>query len=228
MGERELNNYLNLQKFCNFWGADLFGVAQITTLKEEFFISPSLLKDLDYAISLGVRLSKKILEEIEDHPTKLYYHHYRVVNHFLDQLALKVTQFIQKEGFNALPIPASQIIDWEKQRAHLSHKKIALLAGLGWWGRNNLVVNPKFGSQIRLVTILTDMPLKVDKPLDKDCGRCQACISVCPVGAIREKPQDFDHLACFNKLKEFRKQGFVEQFICGICVKVCKGEIGAK
>ncbi|MCM8798729.1 MAG: hypothetical protein NC821_04630 [Candidatus Omnitrophica bacterium] len=220
----EKDFYKSLRKVSKSLGADLFGVTRISEFSKEIFLAQKILKEIDYGISLGVRLSQPILEEIEDHPTRLYYQHYRAVNHFLDQLAFRVTQYIQEKGYSALPIPASQIVDWEKQRAHLSHKKIAILAGLGWWGRNNLVVNPKFGSQIRLVTILTNMPLKVDTPLEEDCGKCRDCLSVCPVGAIKESPQDFDHFACFEKLREFRKSGYTEQFICGICVKACKGK----
>jgi epoxyqueuosine reductase QueG len=127
----------------------------------------------------------------------------------------------------ALPIPASQIIDWERQQAHLSHKKIGRLAGLGWIGRNNLLVNPEFGAQFRLVTVLTNMPLKPDKPLESDCGECRRCLSCCPAAAIKEKQEDFDHKACFNKLKEFRRSGIVSQFICGVCVKACRGSAKA-
>lgn len=217
-----------LEKEARNFGADLFGVADISEIRKKFLLSQDLLKNLNSAISLGIRLSGKILDEIENHPTKLYYHHYRVVNHFLDSLALRVMQFIQRKGYQALPIPASQIVDWEKQSAHLSHKKIACLSGLGWLGRNNLVVTPEFGSRIRLVTVLTDMPLKENKPLKTSCGRCRACISVCPAGAIKETQEDFSHLACFEKLKEFRKLGYTDQFICGICVKICRGKKQSK
>ncbi len=225
--QKKDKNYSLLNKTCRELGADLFGVADISKIKEEFIFSQKVLKDLDFAISLGVRLSGKILDEIENHPTKLYFHHYRVVNHFLDSLALKVMQFIQGKGYQALPIPASQIVDWEKQSAHLSHKIIAQLAGLGWLGRNNLVVTPKFGSQIRLVTILTDMPVKANKPLKANCGKCRSCILACPAGAIKETQEDFNHIACFEKLKEFRKLGYTDQFICGICVKACRAKLPA-
>ncbi|MEO0087241.1 MAG: 4Fe-4S double cluster binding domain-containing protein, partial [candidate division WOR-3 bacterium] len=57
-----------------------------------------------------------------------------------------------------------------------------------------------------------------------DCGDCYACINICPAGAIKEKKEDFDHLKCFEKLKEFQKKGYVGQYICGLCVKVCKGK----
>jgi len=218
-------NYPRLKKFCQGLGINLFGVADISQIKKDFLISEKILERFDKAISLGVRLSEGILEEIQDKPTRLYFHHYRTMNSFLDQIALRLTNLIQDNGFQALPIPASQIIDWEEQKGHLSHKRIGYLAGLGWIGRNNLLVNKELGSQFRLVTILTDMPLNIDKPTDEDCGNCLFCIDVCPARAIKETPQDFDHLKCFEKLKEFQRQKIVDQYICGICVKVCKGNL---
>lgn len=216
-------NYSTLKKFSQDQGIDLFGVADISDIRKEFQVSGSLVNGFDKAVCLGTRLSASILSEISNAPTRLYFHHYRTVNAYLDQTALKVCNFIQRKGFKALPIPASIILDWENQTAHLSHKKIGVLAGLGWIGRNNLLVNEKIGSQFRLATILTDMPLKLDKPVKKDCGVCHLCVKMCPAQAIKESPSDFDHIKCFEKLKEFQKQKLVDQYICGVCVNLCKG-----
>ena len=218
-------NYLLLKKAAEGLGAQIFGVADISIIKNEFALSPKLKEKLSRAICLGVSLSSGILEEIENQPTKLYFHHYRALNNALDQLALRLSNFIQEKSSLSLPIPASIILDWENQRAHLSHKAIGRLAGLGWIGRNNLLVNERLGSRFRIVTILTDMPLKADKPVKKDCGSCRLCVAVCPAQAIKEKPEDFDHIRCFEKLKDFQKQRLVDQYICGVCVRVCNGKI---
>ena len=216
-------NYLQLKKFCSDLGVDLFGVADISAIKKDFMLSPKLLEKFDQAICLGVRLSGGILEEISDAPTRLYFHHYRAVNTFLDQAAIKVYSYIQRKGYLALPIPASQILDWQNQKAHLPHKKLGVLAGLGWIGRSNLLVNKNLGSQFRLVSVLTNIPLKLDLPLEKDCGDCMLCVKACPAGAIKEEPLKFDHGKCFEKLQSFQKQRLVDQYICGVCVKACKG-----
>jgi len=210
------------KEFCRTEGVDLFGVADISGIKKEILIKGSLLEKLNRAVCLGVVLSRPILEEIENQPTRLYFHHYRTVNTFLDQAALRLARLIQGAGFVAIPIPASQIVDWQKQTAHLSHKKMGLLSGLGWIGRNNLLVNEKFGSQFRLVTVLTDMNIKAGRPLKKDCGKCFDCVAVCPASAIKNDPKDFDHQKCFSLLKDFQKQHIVEQYICGVCVKACQ------
>ena len=212
-----------LERISRALGASLFGVADVGGIKKEFLFQGTVLRDLDCAVSVGMRLSRPILDEIVDHPTKIYFHHYRQINMALDQLALKVSNFIQSKGHKAMPVPASQIVDWEKQTAHLSHKKIGLLAGLGHIGRNNLLVNPEFGAQFRLVTILTDLRLEPDRPLDTDCADCMMCVNRCPANAIKEKKDDFDHIRCYEKLKEFRDKRLTDQFICGVCVKACAG-----
>jgi epoxyqueuosine reductase QueG len=223
MSTQQLNNYRLLERRAKQLGASLFGVADISKEKENFALPQEAMKKLNCAIVLGIPLSSAVLDTIADAPNKIYFHHYRTANSLLDQIALWLSNFIQGKGFAALPIPASQIVDWQKQSAHLSHKKIGLLAGLGWIGRNNLLVNQKLGSQFRLVSILTDMPLKADKPIRENCAKCQLCVSVCPVGAIKQRPKDFDHHSCFEKLKEFQKSASVGQYICGICVKACRG-----
>lgn len=217
-------NYQKLKDLSVGNGASLFGVADITDLRKDFHLPSKELFPL--AISLAFRLSDPIIEELEDKPTLLYYHHYKQVNYFLDRMALILSSHIQNQGWKAIPTPASQLIDWERQLGHLSHKRVAQRAGLGWIGRNNLLVTPQYGARVRLVTILTDMPLPPDSPCEGSCGDCRDCLSICPVGAIKERQDDFDHIQCFEKLKQFRKLGYVGQYICGLCVKACKGSKG--
>jgi len=221
----ERENYNQLKEMALDQGISLFGVAKMTdSLKQKVIgISRQIVETFPFAISLAFRLSNSVIDDIEDHPTQIYLHHYRQVNYLLDRVALLLSNFIQKKGYQALPIPASQVIDWEHQRGHLSHKLIASEAGLGWIGRNNLLVTPKWGARVRLVSILTDFPLLTDKKLDMDCGDCYKCLKVCPAGAIGEKKEDFNHLACFEQLKEFRKKWNIGHYICGVCLKVCKG-----
>jgi epoxyqueuosine reductase len=211
----------SLRGFIRTTGIDLFAVADITSVRDEFLLERSVRDQFNLAVSLGKRLLSSVLDDLQDSPTALYMHHYRQVNFLLDRAALQTAGFIQDLGYRALPIAASQIIDWDSQRAHVSHKKVGELAGLGWLGRNNLLVHPEFGSQFRLVTILTDMPLAAGAPLAMDCGECRRCVSVCPALAIKNARDEFDHQACFDKLKEFRRRGVVGQYICGVCVKAC-------
>jgi epoxyqueuosine reductase len=213
----------DLKEYILGLGITLVGLADIRQARRAFLLDRETASRFDTAVAMGLRLADGVLEDIRSQPTPLYFHHYRQANSFLDRAALRTALWIQDKGFQALPIAASQIIDWDKQLAHVSHKKIGLLAGLGWTGRNNLLVNPEHGARFRLVTVLTDMPLAVDSPLVGDCGSCRECIAVCPAGAIKDSVENFDHLACYEKLKEFRRRGLVSQFICGVCVKACAG-----
>jgi epoxyqueuosine reductase len=216
-------NTRDLKAFARDLGFDLFGVADVTALRADFLLEPATRDRFGLALSLGKRLSDAVLDDIHDHPTSIYFHHYRQMNFFLDRGALLVADFIQKRGRRSLAIAASQIIDWEKQRAHVSHKHVGRAAGLGWFGRNNLLINPELGARFRLVTVLTDMPLEPDSPLERDCRACRACAAACPAGAIKDTRDAFDHRACFEMLKDFRKKGYSNQFICGICVRDCRG-----
>lgn len=207
-------------------GFDLCGVAAVAGMRGDFLLEPETRERFGRAVSLGKRLSDAVLDDLRDRPTALYFHHYRQVNFFLDRGALLVADHIQERGFGALPVAASQIVDWDGQRAHLSHKHVGREAGLGWFGRNNLLVNPELGSRFRLVTVLTDMPLEPGAPLDRGCGDCRDCVAACPAGAIADAREDFDHRACYETLKDFRKKGYVAQFICGLCVRDCRGPKG--
>jgi len=224
----DAQNIEKLKRLCHQWGASLFGTADLRSLnKNQMLLPSSLTEQLPFGISVGYHLSDAILEEIENQPTPLYFHHYQRVNILLDTIGLMLTSAIQDLGSHAIPIPASQILDWKAQRGHLSHKHVARAAGLGWIGRNNLLVNEKFGARVRLVTVPTDLPLAVDSPSLRNCGSCRACLSVCPAGAIAETQEEFNHLRCYEQLKTFSKTLRFSHHICGVCVKACKGHKGA-
>ena len=204
-------------------GMAIFGVAELAPIRATF--RPEIeqaAQGLTYGISMGYRLSDPVLNDIADRPTLIYKHHYKVANYMLDQAAGHVTAYIQDAGFKALPIPSSQVIDWKNNFGHLSHKAVAVQAGLGWTGRSALFLHPIHHGRLRLVTVLTDLPLVAGAPLAKadHCGSCRLCIDACPAGAITAA--GYDKQKCADKLKEFSKLPGIGQSICGVCVKVCR------
>jgi epoxyqueuosine reductase QueG len=220
-------NYEQLRQLALREGAALFGVADAAGVRDRFFgLSARAIEGMDRAVSVGFHLSDRVLDDLEGGPSQLYYFHYQRVNMLLDSCALKLSEWIQSRGRQGLPVPASQIVDWEKQRAHVSHKHIARAAGLGWIGRNNLLVNAEFGARLRLVSVLTDMPLPADRPAEGGCGDCEACMAACPGGCIKERPEDFDHLGCYAQIRALVKAAGISQNICGLCVKACRGRRG--
>lgn len=217
---------LELEQLARGMGAKAFGVADLNKLKTR---TPDLFKLLpgyySRAIVCGIRLQKAVLKDIQNKPTPLYFHNYRQANYQLDALALMLADKMQDAGFNALAVPASQIIKKDPMSGHISHKLLGWAAGIGHIGRSTLLVHPEYGAQMRYVTVLTDMPLKAATPYTGNCGTCKACISVCPAKAISDNREDFNLQACYEKLTEFTRIPYVGQHICGVCVKACSGRI---
>ncbi len=184
-------------------------------------VTPLEIEKLPRAIVFGIPLSKSVLETVTDRPSLIYKHHYKTVNWILDQTAFHLVRFIEEKGEKAIAIPASQTIDWQNQRGHISHKTLAQTAGLGHIGRSGLLVHPTYGARVRYVSILTDLRFEPDVPVKTDCGTCTKCINVCPAHAITE--QGVDVHRCYEKLREFSRIRGIGQYICGVCVKVCNG-----
>jgi epoxyqueuosine reductase len=213
------------------WGADLVGIADCGPLRDLKVNPPDLLQGFTRAVSIAIRLPVAVFESIIDQPTPIYSTTYQTANRILDELAFRTAVALQKEGFHSLPIPASQVLDRENWEAAISHKAVARMAGLGWQGKNLLLITPQFGSRVRLVTVLTDAPLIADAPVTNRCGRCMRCHDACPVNAIRgvntsdhyrDREEALHFSRCAEKLtKDFAALNGIGAPICGICIKVC-------
>jgi len=176
---------------------------------------------LPRAIVFGFILSRSVLETIMDCPTLIYKHHYKTVNWILDQTACQLVRYLEEQDISAVAIPASQIIEWEPRKGHISHINLGKEAGLGYVGRSGLLIHPVHGAHVRYVSILTDLEFEIDEPKELSCGECGACIAVCPAQAIAEN--GIDMRKCYAKLNEFAHMRGIGQHICGVCVKVCHG-----
>lgn len=216
-----------LAQFLKEQGLECFAFGNIERIKKEFPLAKEMdLTRYNFAISIAYPLLGPVLETIKDRPTLLYKHLYTQVNNYLDKIALQTSSWLSKRNVNSIPIPASQIVDWEKFIGHLSHREIARELSMGEYGINNLLVTPRYGARVRLVSILLDTPVELKgEQMGKklDCESCLACIEVCPAFAISKKLSDFNKKACFDKCKEFEKIKGIGQRICGVCVKACKG-----
>ena len=219
-------------------GTTLTGVADLKLLKDLPVYGGLSLDKFRYAISVAVALPSCAIEMTTvDDPGMLYAHAYRTANLALDSITLKVAAKISGKGYRTLTIPASMIVDQKRHLGHVSHKPFAWAAGLGWIGRNGLLINPTYGSRIRLATVLTDMPLMPGKPIGNGCGECRLCVLTCPSKALRyskfevrpgSREEIFDADKCYERLvknKELlaKKHHMVEHAvtICGMCIKVC-------
>ncbi len=213
------------------WGADLVGVADTESLNELKVHPSDLLHGFTCAISIAIQLPLSVFETISNKPTPIYGAVYQTANRILDEIAFRTCITIQEEGFISLPIPASQVLDRTNWYAAISHKAVARMAGLGWQGKNLLLITPRYGSRVRLATILTDAPLQTDGPVKNRCGNCTLCRDACPAKAIKginasdyyRTREDALHFSrCVEKLtKEYAVLPGIGASICGVCIKVC-------
>ncbi len=213
------------------WGASLVGVADTAKLVGIDTEPATLLADYPRAVSIAVRLSDSIMDSIDNQPTPLYSSHYSRVNALLDDLAIRTTNLLQATGARAVPIPASLILNSEKWTSFISHKAVAIAAGIGWQGKSLLVVSPEFGPRIRLVTILTDAELEPDAPLKNRCGKCNQCKDHCPAEAIlgvntdshyATRSEAIDLNRCVHQVRDvFGTLPNIVPLICGVCIAVC-------
>ncbi len=207
-----------IKEFLKKFGVKIIGFGNIPEKIEIHEITTKYPR----AIVFGYPISEGVLETIKNAPTLIYKQHYKTVNWLLDQTAYQLVKFIEEKGAKAVAVPASQTVDWQNQKGHISHKVLAVECGLGYIGRSGLVVHPQYGARVRYISILTDLEFEPDKRVKGDCGRCKKCIIACPAGAISE--QDVDLKKCLTKLKEFSRMPGIGQYICGVCVKVCSGD----
>lgn len=220
-----------VRKSAVAWGASLVGFADLAPLREIETLPPDLLDPFSRAVSIAVRVPSGVFETVAERPTPLYAAVYQTANRLLDEIAFKTAGLLQDEGFRSLPVPASQVLDRERWRGAVSHKAVARMAGIGWQGKNLLLITQEYGSRVRLVTVLTDAPLVIDGPVKNRCGACTACRDACPSGAIRgvgtkdcyasrEEALVFER--CRDRLtQENAKLPDVGVPICGVCIRVC-------
>jgi epoxyqueuosine reductase QueG len=206
-------------------GAAMIGFAD---LKE---IDAAARDNLPYGISIGIALNPEVVTGIKIGPTAEYHGEYKKVNNLLDNLSRITAQFLINKGYKAEPRLATVGEDKATLTAKLPHKTTATRAGLGWIGKNNLLITRLYGPAVRLVTVLTDAPVTTGQSIDKSlCGHCRHCVDACPAHALtgenweaglpREKL--FDAFACRGMARNLTQKLIGEAVsICGLCITAC-------
>ena len=110
----------------------------------------------------------------------------------------------------------------------LTEKPIAERAGVGWYGKNGIIITEGFGSWVVLGEIITELELEIDSPLYRDCGSCKICMDWCPTQAIAA-PYIINRTRCLQYISErpmkvplsFREVWGDRLYGCMTCQEVC-------
>ncbi|MFC1505911.1 4Fe-4S dicluster domain-containing protein [Thermoproteota archaeon] len=224
--------------FAKKKGADLVGIGSTDYLesypdlkhKPSFFIPKA-----KTVIIIGIKVNDGLLEfglsskaqsrsdlfsskhEVYKQTLEGYLKYYNY--NLLDNIAIETSKFLEKNGFMSFPIQA-RVTDWTEVKGVFPHKLAAIAAGLGTQGKCSLIITSEYGPRVRLVSLITEAPLKTSSPR-KDttknvCGNCRKCIDVCPINALDYNEDtsttSIDKMACWKLTLPGR---------CGLCMAVC-------
>lgn len=130
------------------------------------------------------------------------------------------------------PVESRELVD----TARAFDRAIAQRSGVGWFGKNSMIIVPGHGSWVMLGELYLDIHILPDLPIDKNCGRCTICIDRCPTGAI-VSPYRIDSPRCISYLTieergplphELRPLMGNWVFGCDVCQDVCPYTKAAK
>lgn len=189
---------------------------------------------MPYAISIAAALDPFIVHGIITGPTLEYQGEYNRVNTLLNGLAAFAASFLKEKGFSAHELSATisnKDDSWKKTLSMpLPHKTVATRAGIGWVGKDALIVTKQYGSAIRFASVLADAPFVTGVPVnDSLCGSCSACVDICPAGAPlgttwhagMQRSELYDVKACFYETQRMNGERGLSSYICGMCIAAC-------
>jgi epoxyqueuosine reductase len=144
----------------------------------------------------------------------------------------KLKTFLKKLNTDIGPVNGRYFVD----SAPVLERSLAIEAGLGWIGKNSILINQKLGSYCFIAELIVDIELEYDQSVKNLCGTCTVCIDACPTGAILQ-PYIIDSNKCISYHTIENKDdipgdirnnqnGWV--FGCDICQEVCPWNKKAK
>ena len=162
---------------------------------------------------IDVRLSNGTADK---HTWNIYAREYHRLNSFLNAISTDIS-----DHFEGVSIPATvegiavnDVEDYYKKT--VSHRVIAENAGLGWRGKNELVINEKFSCALRFASVITSFPLIHARKVEASCGNCEACLEVCSFLRNKNKLKNYQE-SCRKYIVQLGLKGEV----CGKCIKAC-------
>ncbi len=192
-------------------GADLVGVTRLTD--DVLYAGADV--PYRYAISIGLRMDRDEMRFVPQPRAALEVMRvYRAVS----RIAIELGEHVRGLGWPAKAYGNPNSTD-------LLHIPLAVRAGLGQLGKHGSLISKEHGSNVRLATIVTDLPLATDEEVDIGvddlCRTCRRCVLDCPPDAISDEKQlvrgeekwyvDFDRCVPY----------FTKTYGCAICIQVC-------
>jgi len=220
-----MNLSLELRNYLISEGATEASFADITDFTPK--------KGLNTGVIFYITYPKEIIRNMQNAPTQEYVDELVSLNTRLDELGIKCEEYLISKGYNAYAQTKKRLgTDFgEFNSFELPHKTIATRAGLGWIGKSALFTTKKYGSALRLSSVLTDAPLKIGTPVIKSkCGKCRECRDACLGGAISGKEWNYklkrnefyDDKKCEKyALKVSEKNLGKADTVCGKCIYAC-------
>lgn len=203
-------------------GAALVGFADLTPMAQE---------GMDRGVSVAVNVPAEVIRSIEDGPTRDYFDAYHSINARLDRIVTAGADYLRSQGYRAFAQTTDAVVESEDYRTKLPHKTVATRAGLGWIGKCALLVTERYGSAVRLSSLVTDAPLSCGIPVTQSrCAACTACTDACPGKAVsgdlwtpqKDRDEFFHPLDCRRAARKLAAEKIHEEItLCGKCIFVC-------
>jgi len=144
--------------------------------------------------------------------------YHKLIRKRLQKLAQRIESAVGEFGYRAF-VDSAPVLE----------RALAEKAGLGWIGKNTMLINKQAGSWFFLGELFTDLPLPVDSQDDDHCGSCNACLDICPTDAF-VAPNQLDARRCISYLTIESKKAIPEElrplmgnrvFGCDDCQLIC-------
>jgi epoxyqueuosine reductase QueG len=209
-------------------GIDLVGIAPAIRFRQ----APStarpeaILPEARSVLALALRINRSIqkvhLQQSINHPFFRFGH--TLLAYKIDKIANEVANFLEDQGYDACPIPADSDIPSPSPYPLISHRHVAVAAGLGHIGWSNNLITPEFGAGVKLGSIITSADLIPDPILPENCcTRCLACVNICPVEAIHPaEGKTFILDGMVFEHSRYLKDKCLSS--CGYCLAICHPE----
>ena len=196
-----------LRALCLEAGADDVGFVEVERpeLADQRADITTLFPPTRTLISLVGRMNRENIRSPARSVANADFHH---TNDELEGVARTIVANLERQGIRALSPTVGFPMEMERFPGKtwlISHKPVAVAAGLGRMGIHRNVIHPRFGNFILLLTILIDREVTVyDQPIDYNpCLECKLCVAACPVGAISPDGQ-FNFSSCLtHNYREF-------------------------